>query len=115
MSGMNERTGKAISDDREHIQQSIARILTTPVGSRVKRRTFGSLLPELIDHPGNPANQLRMMAATYMAIIRWEPRIMPTGVMINTEHSGRAMIDIQATMRSGPRAGSAINLSIPIR
>ncbi|CRY18829.1 phage baseplate assembly protein [Yersinia enterocolitica] len=46
--GMSRNTGRAITD-ADHISQSIADILITPVGSRVTRRTYGSLLSELID------------------------------------------------------------------
>ncbi|EDJ4804012.1 baseplate assembly protein, partial [Salmonella enterica] len=41
--GMNRNTGLAISDS-EHIGQSMRDILLTPVGSRVMRREYGSLL-----------------------------------------------------------------------
>jgi len=48
MKGMNASTGRA-SGGLQHLYQSIAKILTTPVGTRVKRREFGSELPELVD------------------------------------------------------------------
>ncbi|ELI8163633.1 GPW/gp25 family protein, partial [Yersinia enterocolitica] len=72
--GMSRNTGRAITD-ADHISQSIADILITPVGSRVMRRTYGSLLSELIDQPQNPALRLQIMAASYSAILRWEPRV----------------------------------------
>ncbi|HIH7570978.1 TPA: GPW/gp25 family protein, partial [Yersinia enterocolitica] len=40
--GMNRHAGQTITD-ADHISQSIADILITPVGSRVMRRTYGSL------------------------------------------------------------------------
>ena len=46
---MNRETGAAISTV-EHIGQSIRDILTTRLGTRVMRREYGSLLPELVDH-----------------------------------------------------------------
>lgn len=42
MTGMSRETGKAL-DEAAHISQSIRDILTTPVGSRLMRRTYGSL------------------------------------------------------------------------
>jgi hypothetical protein len=48
--GMNRNTGLGISDT-EHISQSMRDILLTPVGSRVMRREYGSLLSALIDMP----------------------------------------------------------------
>lgn len=46
--GMNRTTGESISDV-DHISQSIGDILRTPVGSRVMRREYGSLLSQMID------------------------------------------------------------------
>ncbi|ELY5272404.1 baseplate assembly protein, partial [Yersinia enterocolitica] len=48
--GMSRNAGQTITD-ADHISQSIADILITPVGSRVMRRAYGSLLSELIDQP----------------------------------------------------------------
>lgn len=42
MRGMNSETGKTISGI-EHLKQSIVDILTTPVGTRVMRRDYGSI------------------------------------------------------------------------
>ena len=54
MMGMNAATGRALSG-LDHIRQSIAEILTTPIGSRLMRRRYGSEVPELIDQPLNSA------------------------------------------------------------
>lgn len=48
--GMNSQTGLSISEV-EHIRQSVRDILVTPVGSRVMRREYGSLLSQMIDQP----------------------------------------------------------------
>lgn len=72
--GMNALTGQKL-DGLEHIRQSIRDILTTPLGSRIMRRDYGSLLPELIDQPLVGATLLRALAATAMALIKWEPRL----------------------------------------
>ncbi|MBM7357398.1 UNVERIFIED_ORG: phage baseplate assembly protein W [Enterobacter sp. JUb101] len=45
---MNSQTGLSISE-ADHIMQSVRDILVTPVGSRVMRREYGSLLSALID------------------------------------------------------------------
>lgn len=93
---MNSRNGFALSG-LGHIQQSISNILSTPIGSRVMRREYGSHLPELIDRPISEALILQVYAATIMAITRWEPRVrierfyraLPTGT------PGQMMIDIE--------------------
>ena len=81
MTGMDATTGKAI-DGLAHLRQSIARILTTPIGSRIARRDFGSLLPDLIDQPMNALGRMRLLAATAQALLRWEPRLRITGVTL---------------------------------
>ena len=74
MSGMSRHSGQAL-DGLDHIRQSVADILGTPIGSRVGRREYGSLLPDLIDQPFTQANIQRLYAATAVAIGRHEPRL----------------------------------------
>ena len=70
---VNRHTGAPISE-REQILQSIDVILTTPIGSRVMRRDFGSRLPDLIDSGIHPAGVTAVYAAVNESIARWEPR-----------------------------------------
>ena len=114
MTGMSRSTGLQL-DETEHIRQSISDILTTPIGSRVMRRTYGSLIPSLIDQPGNSANRLRLMSATVMAIINWEPRVSVQSATIDVAMDGTVTVDMGAVRTDGQRAGSAISLSIPLR
>lgn len=51
MNGVNNRTGKRLSG-ADHLRQSVSDILTTPVGSRVLVRDYGSDLFSLVDNPG---------------------------------------------------------------
>ncbi len=74
MIGADRHTGKPLKGDA-HLAQSVADILTTPIGSRVMRRDYGSRLPELIDAPLNGETQIEIFAATAEALLRWEPRI----------------------------------------
>ncbi|MEA9976669.1 MULTISPECIES: GPW/gp25 family protein [unclassified Pseudomonas] len=71
---MNRETGASL-DLPAHISQSIDDILGTRIGTRIMRREYGSLLPELIDEPFNDVTRLRIYAAIAMAVIRWKPRI----------------------------------------
>lgn len=111
--GMNSSTGRSLGG-MDHIRQSIRDILTTPIGSRIMRRDYGSLVPDLIDHPANAANQLRIMSATVMAVIRWEPRISVTRAAFSLNASGRGEVDMEGVRRDGPRSGSPISFSIPV-
>ena len=74
MPGTNSQTGKALTV-LAHLRQSVRDILTTPIGSRVMRREYGSRLFELIDSPLTPALLTEIYAAASEALGRWEPRL----------------------------------------
>jgi phage baseplate assembly protein W len=81
--GFNRDAGSLLSGF-EHVQQSIGVILSTPIGSRVMRREFGSELFDLIDRPMNDQVILAIYSAAVMAIARWEPRYAVTGCNITS-------------------------------
>jgi len=111
MPGMSRTTGATL-DGLEHIRQSIADILTTPIGSRVMRRDYGSLLPELIDQPLNDATLLRVYSAAVMAIMRWEPRVTIQSIRrsVSTTQPGTATLELDAITVDG----DAVTLDVPI-
>jgi phage baseplate assembly protein W len=74
MAGMSRSTG-AVLGGFDHLRQSIQDILTTPVGTRVHRRDYGSRLPRLVDRPINNSLVAELVAATAEALDRWEPRL----------------------------------------
>ncbi|CAM7276773.1 GPW/gp25 family protein [Escherichia coli] len=108
--GMNRNTGLGISDT-EHISQSMRDILLTPVGSRVMRREYGSLLSALIDMPQNPALRLQIMVACYSAIQKWEPRIRLTAISFETGDAGEMYVDITG-MRTDTCASVSTTVSL---
>ena len=108
--GMNRNTGLGISDT-EHISQSMRDILLTPVGSRVMRREYGSLLSALIDMPQNPALRLQIMVACYSAIQKLEPRIRLTAISFETGDAGEMYVDITG-MRTDTGASVSTTVSL---
>ncbi|HEY1843647.1 MAG TPA: GPW/gp25 family protein [Buttiauxella sp.] len=109
--GMNRVTGLSLSD-AEHISQSVRDILITPIGSRVMRRDYGSLLSALIDMPDNPALRLQIMAACYMAILKWEPRIRLTAISFESTKAGELYVDITGARTD--TGGASFSLTIPL-
>ncbi|PHM73715.1 GPW/gp25 family protein [Xenorhabdus kozodoii] len=109
--GMNRQTGEQLTDI-DHIRQSVSDILMTPIGSRIARRQYGSLLSALIDAPQNPALRLQLMAACYTAIQQWEPRITLTAITLSQTAAGQMTVDI-----SGHYSPSRdpIAFSVPVR
>jgi hypothetical protein len=74
MIGIDSNSGMALSGI-DHLRQSIRDILTTPIGTRVMRRAYGSRLYQLVDAPVNRSTLLDLYAATAEALATWEPRI----------------------------------------
>ncbi len=111
--GMNKSDGKEVTDIA-HIRQSIADILTTPVGSRIMRREYGSEIFMLLDAPMNGATKLRIMAATVMAIINWEPRVKVTAMSIDITFDGQMVLSVEFERQDGARAKTdvAVNLGV---
>ncbi len=108
--GMNRDSGRALSD-LAHIQQSVADILITPIGSRPMRRSYGSLLSELIDQPQNAALRLQIMAVCYSAIIQWEPRISLSGITFESTYDGKMVVELTGKTLS---QAADISLTIPV-
>ena len=115
MKGMNASTGRA-TKGLDHLYQSITKILTSPLGSRIARRDFGSELPELVDAPNNGATRVRLYAAAATALMRWEPRLRLTRVSLSTDVSetgvGVQVLDIEGTTtESGDQVATRVQLS----
>ncbi|MDH0364246.1 GPW/gp25 family protein [Comamonas aquatica] len=106
---MDRTTGRRISGI-DHVRQSVADILTTPLGSRLERRNYGSLLPSLIDQPDNAHTRLRCYAAIASALMKWEPRLRVTRVGITSgEKPGQATVHLE-----GEYLGQSVNLATPL-
>ncbi|QNM96390.1 GPW/gp25 family protein [Chitinimonas koreensis] len=113
--GMHASTGRSLADD-DHIAQSVADILTTPVGSRLMRREYGSQLFDLIDQPANGATAIRLNAAAVMALMRWEPRIRLSRVAITLgSQAGAVDVAIEYSRRDGLSAGEPRSLALTLR
>ena len=109
---MNRETGAAISE-LDHIRQSIPDILTTRIGTRIMRREYGSLIPELVDHPFNDATRLRVYAAVVMALMRWEPRISLSSVQfIGANLQGQSVLEFEGSLVD---TNEALSLSVPLQ
>ena len=96
MSGMSRHTGQPINAV-EHLRQSIVDILTTPIGSRVMRRDYGSDLPDLIDRPMTPALKLDVFTATIKALTRWLPELKVQRVFLTLAEAGHFEFGFLAT------------------
>lgn len=108
--GMSRSDGRTLSD-ADHISQSLADILRTPVGSRVMRREYGSLLSSMIDQPQTPALELQIKVACYFAVLKWEPRITLNTVTTERQFDGRMVISLTGEIAS---TGETLSLTLPV-
>jgi phage baseplate assembly protein W len=81
--------------DLAHLRQSIRDILTTPKGSRVMRRSYGSDLFDLVDAPMNRETLMKIYAATVGALTTWEPRILVLRVTSSSAAPGSVTLDLE--------------------
>lgn len=99
---LNSRGGIALVSDKEKVAQSIWLILSTPIGQRVMRPTFGSRLHELIFASANP--ETFGLAEMYVqdALTFWEPRIEVLDVIAGTgdAQSGFLLITIRYRIKA---------------
>lgn len=93
MRGINAIDGKPLSG-LDHLRQSVRDILTTPIGSRVMRREYGSQIFALVDAPLNRSTLMDLYAATAEAIERWEPRLRLTSVQASSDTAGKVSINL---------------------
>jgi phage baseplate assembly protein W len=86
----------------EHLRQSVRDILTTPIGSRVMRRTYGSRLFKLLDAPITAALLADIRAAVATALSTWEPRLTLIRVRAYEVSPGRIDVDLEGDYRAEP-------------
>lgn len=111
--GMDRATGKAIRGDA-HLRQSIADIVSTPLGTRVMRRDYGCVLADLLDRPLNRATALLASAAIAMAVARWEPRVKVAAVTLQGDLAGgQASVSILFA-RVGGNPTALERMSLPL-
>jgi len=108
---MNINDGKNISEIN-HLKQSISNILTTPIGSRVMRRDYGSNLFNKIDHPVNG----ELIAEIYLDIVEslfiWEPRFELDQVAVQNIENGKITIDLEGSFLSNGEKITLENIKI---
>lgn len=99
---MSRSTGKFLAEE-DHIAQSVVDILTTPKGSRVGLRDYGSKLFSLLDQ--NPS-KMDLYIACYEALDLWEKRFELKKVsLLETSHLelGQIVIELEGVIRGKNR------------
>ncbi|WP_314338428.1 GPW/gp25 family protein [Acinetobacter guillouiae] len=98
---MSKVNGTLLDNELDQIKQSIQDILTTPIGSRIMRRNYGSLLYQLTDAPFNEITLLQLYAATASALLQWEDRINLHSIQLsNITNSGKYDLSIEVSLNN---------------
>lgn len=108
---MSRYTGSEL-DEIDHIKQSLEDIATTPIGSRLMRREYGTLLASLIDQPISEVLYLKIYSTLYTAYVRWEDRIDISEMNVADIKNGQLILDIVGFLKTN---GNEINMSIPVQ
>lgn len=93
MKGMSNQNGGHLND-LDHLKQSIVDILTTPIGSRVVCRDYGSALFQLVDQPVNRELFPKIYAAVADALDKWEPRFKVEKIAISSIKEGHITLSL---------------------
>ncbi|EHU1559143.1 GPW/gp25 family protein [Acinetobacter baumannii] len=109
---INKNNGQTLETEEQSIQQSIDDIVSTPIGSRIMRREYGSLIPDLIDQPINEVLILKCYSAIYTAILRWEDRINVSQILNTQVKENGLIFDLECTSTV---TGQNMNLRIPLK
>ena len=107
---ISRENGKPLTEI-EHIKQSLADLISTPIGSRIMRRDYGTQLANLIDQPTSESLYLKCYSTIYIAVLRWEPRIEISKIFISSQEQGKQVLDIEGVLI---QSGQNLNMSIPI-
>ncbi len=98
----NGRGGIAVVSDDDKIAQSIFITLSTPIGQRVMRPTFGSRLHELVFAPSNP--ETLGLAELYVkeALEFWDPRVEVPQINadVDPSNSNTLLINVQYRVKA---------------
>ena len=97
MQGMDEKTGKFLSDV-EYLKQSIKTIITTRIRARVMRRNFGSNVFNRIDKPINGELIAEIYSDIVEALFTFEPNFSLTKVSVNSIEEEKLYLDLEGEM-----------------
>ena len=94
--------GISLTNDRTEIDQAILIILSTSLGQRVMRPTFGCRLDELVFAPNDQQTAARARRYVEEAIGMWEPRIRVVSVNVGPDpnDASRLLIEVEYKLKA---------------
>lgn len=111
MNGMSNLTGVPLGG-LAHLRQSITDILSTPIGSRVMRRDYGSRLFQRIDAPITGELIAEIYSDVVEALFNCEPRVEINKVSVVSIQNGHIVLDLEAIYKPTGETVKFDNLTI---
>lgn len=107
---MSRETGKSLIEI-DHIKQSLEDLISTPIGSRLMRRNYGTNIAKLLDQPVSEALYLKCCSTIYTAILLWEPRVELSRIYVSEINHGKTVLNLEGTL---VQSGQSLNMNIPL-
>lgn len=101
--------------DVDLINDSIFTILSTMVGERVYRPTFGSFLRRLIFEPLTRATAYRVRAEIYRAVGLWEPRVRISQVTFEIPNESTILVHVAWVLNGSINSVTTVPLVLDTR
>jgi len=114
--GLNTQGKLTAVTETDHLVKSIKDILTTPVGSRVMRRSYGCNLFKYVGYPISPLIIAKLQTIISDALTTYETRvkfdkILVDAASVNTIQFGHITLSIEGTWTS---SGAKENLDFQV-
>ena len=102
--GTDARGGLSLNNEQNEIDQAIGIILSTAIGTRVMRPTFGCRLHELVFSPNNSETAAEARRYVEESLVMWEPRVQVKSVSVRADPDddsrSRLLIEIRYEIKS---------------
>ena len=85
----------AVAEGTNKISQSLFIMLTTPIGTRLNRPDFGSMLPLMVFGTVDDIFEAEIIQNTRDAIDKWEPRITVQKIELNKDYIANSMVQVR--------------------
>ncbi|MGO9227912.1 MAG: GPW/gp25 family protein [Bryobacteraceae bacterium] len=99
---VNPQGGIDWSSGPSRIQQAIWIVISTSLGERVMRPTFGAGAADFVFEPNSPTKRASLATKIQSALTTWEPRITVNQVTVtdSPDQAGLVLASITYTIRS---------------
>lgn len=104
--------GLAMASGDEKVVQNVRVLLATRLGERPMERAYGTRLPSLVHDPNDEVLVDLAVEQARQAIVRWEPRVVPSEVSVTRDpDEGTVGLRLALSSTNEQRSG---HLTVPL-